>query len=265
LDGALVTDGVNGTGYTGDTLTAVNQIILMGLKFGFNNGATIGSSKFAKGFHGYMNYINMFNRALTAADIAVLYNTPGYTQTSVERGLMTIGIENDAGNVFNDRIVLWPANGTGFVGINTKTPAYTLDVSGNVNATSYNATSDYRIKENVLPLDLTFNVDVLNPVSYNLKNDESRLHIGFIAHEVQEAYPFLVNGAKDGATIQSINYNGFIGILTKEIQVLKKKDEENREKIVAQESKIVAQESKIVAQEVRIQRLEEAVADLIKP
>jgi hypothetical protein len=226
-----------------------------------------------------MNFVNMFNRALTADDIAVLYNTPGYTQTSVERGLMTIGIENDAGNVFNDRIVLWPASGTGFVGINTKTPAYTLDVSGNVNATSYNATSDYRIKENVVPLDLNFSVDVLNPVSYNLKNDESRLHIGFIAHEVQEAYPFLVNGAKDGATIQSINYNGFIGILTKEIQVLKRKDEENREKIVAQESKIVAQESKIVAQEskivaqeskivaqeVRIQRLEEAVADLMKP
>jgi polyhydroxyalkanoate synthesis regulator phasin len=191
----------------------------------------------------------------------------------LEKGVLTIGIENNAGTGENaDYISLFAAGGRGHVGVNTKNPSVHLDVSGDVNATSYNATSDYRIKENVVPLDLTFNVDVLNPVSYNLKNGESRLHIGFIAHEVQEAYPFLVNGVKDGDTIQSINYNGFIGILTKEIQVLKRKDEENRDKIVAQESKIVAQESKIVAQEskivaqeVRIQRLEEAVADLMKP
>jgi hypothetical protein len=158
---------------------------------------------------------------------------------------------------------LWPANGAGRVGINTKNPLYTLDVSGNVNATSYNATSDYRIKENVAPLDLTFNVDVLKPVSYNLKGNDSHLHIGFIAHEVQEFYPFLVNGVKDGASIQSINYNGFIGILTKEIQLLKRKDEENRAKMVAQESRLVAQESRLVAQESRIKCLEDDVAKLL--
>ena len=134
-----------------------------------------------------------------------------------------------------------------------------VGIGGNVNAYSYNATSDYRIKENVTPLDLTFNVDVLKPVSYNFKNNtDSRLHVGFIAHEVQEFFPFLVNGVKDGPDTQSINYNGFIGILTKEIQVLKKKDEENRAKLDAQESRMVAQES-------RIQCLEELTANLTKP
>jgi hypothetical protein len=97
-------------------------------------------------------------------------------------------------------------------------------VNGNVQANSYNATSDYRIKENIFSLDLSFTVDVLKPVSYNFKNDkDSKLQVGFIAHEVQEFYPFLVNGEKDGKDTQSINYNGFIGILTKEIQDLKKK------------------------------------------
>jgi hypothetical protein len=148
--------------------------------------------------------------------------------------------------------------GSKFIGINNPNPAYTLDVSGNVNATSYNAVSDYRIKENVTPLDLTFNVDVLKPVSYNLKGNDSHLHVGFIAHEVQEFFPFLVNGVKDGPETQSVNYNGFIGILTKEIQMLKKKDEENRAKLDAQESRMVAQES-------RIQCLEELVANLTKP
>ena len=48
--------------------------------------------------------------------------------------------------------------------------------------------------------------------------------VGLIAHEVQEIYPFLVNGIKnDPNTNQSINYIGLIGILIKEVQELKKR------------------------------------------
>jgi hypothetical protein len=46
---------------------------------------------------------------------------------------------------------------------------------------------------------------------------------GFIAHEVQEYFPTLVTGEKDGEKLQSINYNGFISILVKEIQELKER------------------------------------------
>jgi hypothetical protein len=55
--------------------------------------------------------------------------------------------------------------------------------------------------------------------------------MGFLAHEVQEHYPFLVDGEKDGDKIQSINYNGFIALLVKEIQNLKKEVEELKQKI----------------------------------
>jgi hypothetical protein len=105
---------------------------------------------------------------------------------------------------------------------------YTLDVSGNANitgshyASTYNSQSDYRIKENVTSLDDTFIVDNLKPVTYtNTKTDKQ--DVGFIAHELQEVYPFLVNGTKDGEQFQSINYTGLIGILTKEIQDLKER------------------------------------------
>jgi len=47
--------------------------------------------------------------------------------------------------------------------------------------------------------------------------------LGFIAHEVQEQYPFLVTGEKDGKNNQSINYQEMIPILVKEIQDLKKR------------------------------------------
>jgi hypothetical protein len=52
-----------------------------------------------------------------------------------------------------------------------------------------------------------------------LKN--GRHDMGFLAHEVQDVFPFLVSGEKDGQSIQSINYNGIIPVLVKEIQVLK--------------------------------------------
>jgi hypothetical protein len=46
--------------------------------------------------------------------------------------------------------------------------------------------------------------------------------LGFIAHEVQEIFPYLVNGEKDDEQKQSINYIGLIAVLVKELQELKK-------------------------------------------
>ena len=95
--------------------------------------------------------------------------------------------------------------------------------TGGINAASFNATSDYRIKHNVRLLgdDPSFNVDVLRPVTYT-NSRVGKQDIGFIAHEVGEHYPYLVNGDKDGIEMQSLNYTGIIGILVKEIQELKK-------------------------------------------
>ena len=115
-----------------------------------------------------------------------------------------------------------PQSSGSYVGIGTTNPQYRLDVNGNVNATTYNSSSDYRIKENVTQLDSKFIVDKLNPVTYfNTKSEKQ--DIGLIAHELQEIYPELVNGVKDGEQLQSVNYIGLIPILIKEIQVLKER------------------------------------------
>jgi hypothetical protein len=98
----------------------------------------------------------------------------------------------------------------------------TANIDGSCNATSFNVTSDYRIKENVLSLNDTYNVDNLRPVTY-LNTKSCKQDIGLIAHELQEIYPELVTGEKDGEEIQSVNYIGLIPILIKEIQDLKKK------------------------------------------
>jgi hypothetical protein len=66
-----------------------------------------------------------------------------------------------------------------------------------------------------------YNVDNLKPIIYTHKINNST-NIGFLAHDLQEYYPFLVSGVKDGTETQTVNYVGLVGVLTKEIQELKK-------------------------------------------
>jgi hypothetical protein len=94
-------------------------------------------------------------------------------------------------------------------------------VSGTVTATSFPTASDYRIKRNPRLLDDAFTVDRLQPKTY-FNEKTQKTEIGFLAHEVQEHYPFLVDGEKDDPDkLQTLNYQAIIGILVKEIQKLK--------------------------------------------
>ena len=65
-----------------------------------------------------------------------------------------------------------------------------------------------------------YNIDNLNPVYFKFKTSDKE-SIGVIAHELQEYYPFLVEGEKNGEKTQTVNYIGLIGVLIKEIQNLK--------------------------------------------
>ena len=99
--------------------------------------------------------------------------------------------------------------------------AASITASGTATAVTFNATSDHRIKDNVQNLDATvYNTDKLRPVSY-LNTLSNKKSLGLIAHELQEEYPFLVDGEKDGSKNQSVDYIGLIAILIKEIQDLK--------------------------------------------
>jgi hypothetical protein len=98
-------------------------------------------------------------------------------------------------------------------------PGLTGIFGGSVSATVFNTTSDYRIKKNVEEIESV--VDNLRPVTY-LNTITGNQDMGFIAHELQELFPFLVSGEKDGSQNQAINYTGLIPLLVKEIQDLKK-------------------------------------------
>jgi hypothetical protein len=97
-----------------------------------------------------------------------------------------------------------------------------LNVAGTTKSLFFVSGSDYRIKTDVKPLDAHFAIDQLNPVTY-INKLSGKQDTGFIAHEIQEIFPHLVTGIKDGEETQTLNYQGLIAILTKEIQELKKR------------------------------------------
>jgi hypothetical protein len=71
--------------------------------------------------------------------------------------------------------------------------------NSNNNATVYNTTSDYRLKENVdYTWDATTRLKQLKPARFNWIKDESNTLIdGFLAHEVSSIVPEAITGDKD--------------------------------------------------------------------
>ena len=95
-----------------------------------------------------------------------------------------------------------------------------LNVQGTTTLASIALISDYRIKDIIEPLNDSYSVDNLKPIKY-LNKRSGATEIGFIAHELQEVFPYLVTGEKDGPETQTVNYIGLIGVLVQEIQKLK--------------------------------------------
>jgi len=84
--------------------------------------------------------------------------------------------------------------------------------------------SDISIKENIENLSLSLNENILNlsPKKYLYKNDENKkLHYGFIAQEVEEYFPNLVNELTiDGTTVKTVNYLEMIPLLISKMKDL---------------------------------------------
>ncbi len=94
-------------------------------------------------------------------------------------------------------------------------------------ATSYNESSDYRLKENVSALtDAVDRLDNLNPVRFNFIADADETFDGFLAHEVAEVVPQAVVGEKDavdddgGILAQGIDHSKLVPLLVAAVQEL---------------------------------------------
>ncbi len=115
-------------------------------------------------------------------------------------------------------------------------------------ATSYNTSSDYRLKEDIQPMTGALaKVAALKPVTYKWKADGSDGQ-GFIAHELAEVCPDAVTGTKDAVdaegkpVYQGIDVSFLVGTLTAAIQ-------EQQAIIDAQQAALTALTARVAALE----------------
>jgi hypothetical protein len=115
-------------------------------------------------------------------------------------------------------------------------------IVGSGSVTTYNVTSDYRLKQDFKDFNALELVSNIKTYDYEWKSDKRRMY-GVIAHELQEVLPYAVQGKKDelesdgNIKAQSVDYSKIVPILVKAIQELKAEIEELSNKIVALESK----------------------------
>jgi hypothetical protein len=216
--------GITNLGAKLDVLTGSDQRLLF---------TTVGSDPFI----GAVNAANSAYKALqlNGSDIKLLTNgaermridssgdllwhqTPSSSASGIAFTNTThpsIVVSGGADTAFRHRVVF--VNGNGTVGI----------ISTNGSATTYATSSDYRLKENVVPLTgATERLKQLNPSRFNFIADADVTVDGFLAHEVQDIVPEAITGTKDAvdddgnAVYQGIDQSKLVPLLVATIQEL---------------------------------------------
>ena len=100
-------------------------------------------------------------------------------------------------------------------------------IVANASSTTFNTSSDYRLKENVTyDFNATTRLKQLKPSRFNFKNDTDNTVDGFLAHEVSSIVPEAIVGKKDevddagNPVYQGIDQSKLVPLLVKTIQEL---------------------------------------------
>lgn len=154
------------------------------------------------------------------------------------------GWQNSAGSQIGGGTITSSANGNpasfSRIGTNGTIMAFsrsdgsTSSIVGSISvttaATAYNTSSDYRLKENVVPLTGALDrLNLLKPSKFNFIVEPDRVVDGFIAHEVAEVIPEAIHGEKDAMNedgtpnYQGIDQSKIVPLLVAAVQELAQK------------------------------------------
>ncbi|MBI5055172.1 MAG: tail fiber domain-containing protein [Nitrospirae bacterium] len=140
----------------------------------------------------------------------------------------------------------------GNVGIGTTSPAYKLDVAGDIHTTgTYYPTSDGRFKKDIGEIDNPLGkILMVKGVSYNWKTSEYKdkgfdkgRHYGVIAQEVEKVFPETVKEGSDGS--KGVAYTELIPVLIeaiKEQQKIIESQEKDMDELKAKVQKLEAKD-----------------------
>jgi len=217
-----------------------NSIYGLGLQNGNNYLRT--TANFAIYYSG--SHVN--SSFLTGKDITWQSGKSGWGVLGIRQRLLSVGNVVSSDNV-NAQLHLHLSGSTGWpTGYNPNTNVFLitsgsnqtkllrvsgsgqLDVRGDIVALSTFATSDYRLKENIKPLENGLDkINQINPIEFIWKSNKKKDY-GVIAQEIEALYPDFVSENLEGYKV--VKYNPLVALLIKSIQELHKEVQELKNK-----------------------------------
>ena len=154
---------------------------------------------------------------------------------------LTISSQNPTGSLIlnTNSLERFRINSSGNVGIGTSSPSVRLQVAGDIIANSIAGSSDNRFKTNVLAIENPLQkVLKLRGVTFDWKTKEfpNRMFsenraIGFIAQEVEQVIPEVVQTENSTEGFKSVQYDKVVALLVEAIKEQQKQIEQLQQKI----------------------------------
>ena len=240
------------TGY-GGTISNV-KLALRGSGVGGNNGT---STLLMGGDNNHYSYLSSEHTGGGATYLS--FGTAGGASNPTERmrinssGQVTIATQTAQngcpltvyGDVVGQIACEAGAVANGFTAIFFRNPnGVQGQIATNSTSVSYQTTSDYRLKENVVDMDNAINrIKLLQPKRFNFIADETDETVdGFLAHEVQSVVPEAISGTHNevddegNPVYQGIDQSKLVPLLTSALQEAITKIEDLETRIQALES-----------------------------
>ncbi len=171
------------------------------------------------------SFLNVADGATNVTNNNQLTNGAGYITSYTDTNTTYSGGTNItlSGTTFNldTNVALTSLITTGGTAITFKQSTTTKgSISVNSTGTTYNTTSDRRLKDNIKPIvDATDKLMSMKPVTHTwIADPEAPSVHGFIAQEMQEVLPEAVSGEDGGAEMMSMDYGRITPVLVSALQ-----------------------------------------------
>jgi len=202
---------IEGSGSSGMTILSGTSNIGM-IRFGDSGNSNIGGITYGH-TDNEMKFITNGTSRMTvnsSGHIGIGHSNPADEMLLVAGGASTDCLTLERGGTIT-RTHCNIQNGNGTVG----------SITSFGSSTSYNTSSDYRLKENEVAIsDGIDRLKQLQPYRFNFKADPDTTVDGFFAHEVSSVVPEAITGEKDGEKMQSIDQSKLVPLLVAAVQEL---------------------------------------------